>query len=81
MDTLKDELVRLERSALDRWIRLDPDGYLGLYAENVVYFDPMTEHRVDGLEAMRKRLAPMKNLKAPFTNPRYDMIDPRADKL
>ena len=81
MDALQDELVRLERSALDRWIRLDPDGYLGLYAENVVYFDPMTEHRVDGLEAMRKRLAPMKNLKAPFTNPRYDMLDPRTDKF
>jgi hypothetical protein len=71
MDALLDELVRKERSALDRWIRLDPDGYLGIYAENVVYFDPTTERRVIGLDAMRERLASMRNVKLPFTNVRY----------
>jgi hypothetical protein len=30
VDRLLDELVALERSALDRWIRLDPQGYLDL---------------------------------------------------
>ncbi len=79
MDALLDELVRKERSALDRWIRLDPDGYLGIYAENVVYFDPTTERRVIGLDAMRGRLASMRNVKLPFTNVRYEMIDPKID--
>ena len=32
MDCLLDELVALERSALNRWIRLDPQGYLDLQA-------------------------------------------------
>ena len=37
MNSLVEELVALERSALDRWI---------------TYFDPMREARVDGLDAM-----------------------------
>ncbi len=32
VDRLLDELVALERSALDGWIRLDPQGYLDLQA-------------------------------------------------
>lgn len=80
MDRLLEELVALERSALDRWIRMDPQGYLDLQAPEVTYFDPFTEKRVDGLDAMRMRLAPMKNMKPPFTNPRYDMIDPKVQR-
>ena len=30
VDRLLEELVALERSALDRWIKLDPQGYLDL---------------------------------------------------
>jgi hypothetical protein len=80
VDRLLDALVALERSALDRWIRLDPQGYLDLQAPEVTYFDPFTERRVDGLDAMRLRLAPMKKMKPPFTDPRYDMIDPKVQR-
>ena len=62
MDRLLQELVALERSALDRWIKLDPQGYLDLQAPDVTYFDPFTERRVDGLDAMQVRLAPMKKV-------------------
>ena len=78
MDPLLEELVVLERSALDRWIRLDPQGYLDLQAPEVTYFDPFTESRVDGLDALQVRVAPMKNMKPPFTNPRYEMINPKV---
>jgi ketosteroid isomerase-like protein len=77
---LREELVALERSALDRWIRLDPQGYLDLDAPEVTYFDPFTETRIDGLEAMRARLAPMKSMKPPFTDPRYEMIHPKVQR-
>jgi ketosteroid isomerase-like protein len=72
-----EQIVALERAALDRWITLDPQGYLDLYAPEVTYFDPQRDARVDGLEAMKTLLAPIKNLKLPFTKPRYDMIKPR----
>jgi ketosteroid isomerase-like protein len=72
-----EQIVALERAALDRWITLDPQGYLDLYAPEVTYFDPQRDARVDGLEAMKTLLAPIKNVKLPFTKPRYDMIKPR----
>jgi ketosteroid isomerase-like protein len=80
MDSLLDELVALERSALDRWIKLDPQGYLDLYAPDVTYFDVSTERRIDGLAAMQTRLAPMKTMKPPFSEPRYELIDPRVQQ-
>jgi ketosteroid isomerase-like protein len=71
-----EHIIALERSALDRWIRADPDGYLGLYATDATYFDPFAESRVDGLEELRARLAAVRGAALPFTEPRYDMIDP-----
>ena len=80
MNSLLEELVAVERSALDRWIRLDPQGYLDVLAPEATYFDPTTERRIDGLEAMQMRLAPMKSLKLPFTDPRYEMIEPKVQR-
>jgi ketosteroid isomerase-like protein len=73
------EIISLERSALDRWIHADPDGYLSLYADQATYFDPFRDKRVDGLDELRARVAPMRDIKLPFTEPRYEMIDPRVD--
>jgi uncharacterized protein (TIGR02246 family) len=70
------QIIALERSALDRWIRADPDGYLSLYANDVTYFDPFREKRVDGLDDLRARVAAMRGVALPFTEPRYDMINP-----
>ena len=74
------EIVALERSALDRWIRVDPQGYLDLYASEITYFDPTTERRGEGLEAMQMRLEPLKKFPLPFTDPRYEMIDPKVQR-
>jgi len=80
VDRSLEELVALERAALDRWIRLDPQGYLDLQAAEVTYFDPFTERRVDGLDAMRVRTEPMRSMKPPFTDPRYEMINPKVQR-
>jgi ketosteroid isomerase-like protein len=78
--SLLQELVALERAALDRWIRLDPDGYLGAYAPDVTYFDPNQARRVDGVEAMQTLLAPMRGMKSPVSDPRYEMISPKVQR-
>jgi ketosteroid isomerase-like protein len=77
---LLEEIVGLERAALDRWITLDPDGYIGLFAPEITYFDPTTDARIDGAEAMKARLAPVRNMKVPFKNPRYDMLNPKVQR-
>ena len=71
-----EQIISLERAALDRWIRADPDGYLELYATDATYFDPFREKRVDGLDDLSAHVAPMRGAELPFTEPRYDMIDP-----
>ena len=74
VDRVTQEILALERSALDRWIALDPEGYRNLYAPDVTYFDPTTDLRVDLLKAMQERLARMKSAKSPFSDRRYEMV-------
>jgi ketosteroid isomerase-like protein len=69
------DLVTLERAALDRWGKGDPQGYLDIMADEVTYFDPMQEKRVDGREAMQNVLAP---LTGKVKVSRFDMIDPKV---
>jgi hypothetical protein len=70
-----DEVIALERSALDRWGRGDVGGFLSLYADEITYFDPMTDRRVDGLPAMRAWYEPFAGK---FTIDRYEMVDPKS---
>ena len=70
-----DTIIALERGALDRWGRGDPQGYLALYAREVTYFDPMREKRIDGFDAMQQALEPIKGL---VKVDRYEMIDPQV---
>ncbi|HJU74514.1 MAG TPA: DUF4440 domain-containing protein [Gemmatimonadaceae bacterium] len=79
-DSVKNELLALEQGALDRWIRVDPDGYLSLYAPEVTYFDPMRDKRIDGLPAMQALVAPLRGIKMPFTDVRYELIDPKVQR-
>ena len=72
-----DTIIALERGALDRWGRGDPQGYLDLYARDVTYFDPMREKRIDGFEAMKQALEPIKGL---VKVDRYDMIAPQVSR-
>jgi len=76
---IAEHIISLERSALDRWILGDPEGYLGLYVKDATYFDPFRDKRIDGLDELNALMAAMKGTTLPFTEPRYDMIDPRVD--
>jgi ketosteroid isomerase-like protein len=70
-----DRVIALERGALDRWGRGDPGGYLELYSRDVTYFDPQRERRIDGLDAMRQALEPIRGL---VKIDRYEMIAPNV---
>jgi ketosteroid isomerase-like protein len=52
--------VALERNALDRWGRGDPQGFLETYAPDVAYFDPFQPRRLDGLDTMKALYGPIK---------------------
>lgn len=80
VDKLSAEIIALERSALDRWITGDPQGYLNLYAPEMTYFDPALEKRVDGLEALKTLFAPLKETRSQIKEPRYEMIGPKVQR-
>ena len=68
-------IIALERAALERWGRSDPEGFLELSAEEVVYFDPYVPMRVDGLAALRARYD---GLRGKVRVDRFAMIDPKV---
>ena len=67
------QILALEREALRRWCDGDPSGFLELSAPDVVYFDPMLERRLDGLEALAAYYEPIRGkIKAK----RFDLQNP-----
>jgi ketosteroid isomerase-like protein len=75
---LADEVISLERTALDRWGRGDPTGFLDIYAPEITYFDAGVERRVDGLAAMTEYYRP---LTGKIKVLRYEMIGAKVQRL
>lgn len=72
-----DDIIALERAALDRWGAGDPQGFLDAYAPQITYFDIATVHRIDGHAAMTDYYRP---LFGKIKIPRYEMIDPKVQR-
>ena len=78
MDNMKETaatLIAMERSALDRWGKGNPAGYLEISAPDVVYFDPFLERRLDGLEALTRYY---EGLRGQVRIDRDELIDPKV---
>jgi ketosteroid isomerase-like protein len=76
-DFRPETIVALERGALERWGKGDPQGFFEIMAADQTYFDPMTAKRVDGQDALKKHIAP-------FTGKikieKVEMIDPKVQR-
>ncbi len=74
---IKIEIIGLERAALERWGKGDPQGYLEIMAPDMTYFDPALEKRLDGLAAVKEYIVP-------FTGKiridSYEMINPQVQR-
>lgn len=70
-------IIAMERAALDRWGKGDPQGFFDIMASDQTYFDPVTEKRIDGQ-------ADLKQFIAPFTGKikieRVEMIGPKVQQ-
>jgi hypothetical protein len=69
------ELVEMETAALRRWGAGDPDGYLEISDEEVTYFDPFIEQRINGLDELTRyydRIRGMVHID------RFELVDPRV---
>ncbi len=50
--SIGETVSKIEHSVNERWNRGDVDGALEAYADDVTYFDPLTETRLDGKKAV-----------------------------
>jgi ketosteroid isomerase-like protein len=70
-------ILNMERDALDRWGKGDPDGFLEICDPDVVYFDPFTEQRLDGLNAVR---ALYDEIRGKVRTDSYDLLNPKVEQ-
>jgi hypothetical protein len=67
-------IIAMERTALDRWGKGDPSGFVEISAPEVVYFDPFLECRLDGLEALTRYY---EAIRGKVQIDRYELINPK----
>ena len=70
-----DEIVAMERAALDRWSRGDPSGFLEISAPDVAYFDNTLNRRSDGIESLAALYEP---IRGKIHLDRYELVNPRV---
>jgi ketosteroid isomerase-like protein len=75
---VSDQIIAMEKAALERWNHGDIQGYLDIYAEDIVYFDPMLDKRMDGLKKLEEYYRPL-NGKINVTE--SEMIDPKVQSV
>ena len=66
-------ILAMERAALNRWAKGDPDGFLEICDDAVVYFDPFQERRLDGIAELK---ALYEGLRGAVHLDQYELIDP-----
>ena len=74
-ETTTEQIVMLERAALDRWGNGDPGGFLELYSPDITYFDPLTAARLDGHRVMADYYRPWIGT---IRIERYEMLNPHV---
>jgi ketosteroid isomerase-like protein len=70
-----EEIIALERAALDRWGKGDPSGFLEISASDVVYFDPFLPMRIDGLSSLTMYY---EAIRGKIRVDRYDLLNPHV---
>jgi hypothetical protein len=76
--SISEKIIALEKAALDRWSKGDPSGFLEISAEEVCYFDPFVEKRIDGKKALAELY---ESLQGKVLIDRYELINPKVQLL
>ena len=55
---VEETIIALERAAMDRWAKGDPDGFIELSTDDVVYMDPFLEQKFEGIDQLKELTRP-----------------------
>jgi len=75
---LAQAIIGMERAALERWGKGDPSGFLEISAEDVVYFDPFQQRRLNGIGELR---ALYESIRGKVSIARFELIDPLVQSV
>lgn len=71
-------VVALEEQAMRKWLNGDPSGFLEISADDVTYFDPFTELRLNGKQQLQ---AYYQAIVGQVHAERYEMLDPCVQEI
>jgi ketosteroid isomerase-like protein len=77
-DFHSERIIALERAAIDRWGKGEPQGFFDIMAMDLTYFDPTTAKRVDGQDALKEYFAPFAGK---IRVQKYELVDPRVQRV
>jgi len=72
------QIIQLETNALQRWLNGDPSGFLEISAGDVVYFDPFTTRRLNGLTELTPYY---EALRGKIFAERFELIEPHVQHV
>ena len=72
-EDIKATIIALETKALELWNNGNPDGYIELSSDDVVYFDPALEKQLVGKQALEDYYS---NVRGKIKNVQYKIINP-----
>jgi hypothetical protein len=72
------QIIAMEEAALARWLSGDPSGFLEISDEDVVYFDPFLDRRLDGLAALT---AYYEGLRGKISAARFELLNPKVRRF
>ncbi len=72
-ENVNDVIIALEKHALELWNNGDPDGFIELSSDDVVYFDPAFTNKFEGKKALEEYY---NTIRGKIKIDVYEMIDP-----
>ncbi|MCD7898356.1 MAG: nuclear transport factor 2 family protein [Bacteroides sp.] len=72
-ETIKADIIALEKQALELWNNGNPDGFIELCDDDVVYMDPAFENKLEGKKALEDYY---NTVRGKIKIDKYKMINP-----
>jgi hypothetical protein len=66
-------IIDKEKAALDKWCNGDTSGFIEISSDEITYFDPYLEKRLDGGDAFKKY---MNSINGTIFIDRYELLNP-----
>ncbi|MBN2024733.1 MAG: nuclear transport factor 2 family protein [Pirellulales bacterium] len=72
---LEKKIVEMEKAALEKWYAGDPSAYIAMIDDDIGYFEPILDKRLDGREPLRKIY---EALRGKVRAEKFDMLNTRV---